>query len=149
MDKLLIDLLNMQYEQVACSIQEDKIIIQNQAFSITFTKTKAMLEIKQTKVSFKYFYSIHFEDVSEYDTKHLQYHDQEYLYQLLLQKLEILSRNPLIYEENKKSCELLSFDEKKVLFQKKIKGKSNIKTTITIPKIEINFKNSNNKGAVK
>jgi len=140
MDKLLIDLLNKQYEPVVCSIQEDKISIQNQTFSITFTKTKAMLEIKQTKVSFKYFYSIHFEDVSEYDIKHLQYHDQEYLYQLLLQRLEILSRNPLIYEENKKSCRLLSFDEKKILFQKKIKSKSNMKTTIIIPKIENNSK---------
>lgn len=104
---------------------EEKIEIKNEQFIITFFPTKAILKINETKVKYQYYYTHKYDDLSFYDTKFLQYHDTEYLYNTIIEKLNILSKEELLYQEGTNCCKLTTVDEKNVLFLSNTSKKKN------------------------
>lgn len=111
--------------QLDFSYSEEKIEIKNEEFSISFYPTKAILEIIGTKVKYQYYYTHKYDELSFYDTKFIQYHDTEYLYDAIIQKLDALSKEELLYQEGINCCKLATTDEKDTFYKKRNSKKKN------------------------
>lgn len=90
---------------------EDKILVDDINLIIEFNKTFASIIIKNTKVIFHYYYTNKFHIITKYDTRHLQYKPTNYLYKIIVEKVNELCSSDLTYMENKK-CVILLIDDK-------------------------------------
>lgn len=118
---------------------EEKLEIKNEQIVFSFFPTKAIFAITGTKVKYQYYYTHKYDDLSFYDTKFIQYHDTEYLYDVIMQRLLDLSGQELLYQEGTNCCKLSTIDEEHVFFllnsSKKKKTQYNKSTTIYIEKV--------------
>lgn len=109
----------------------NNIIFENENLIIGFNEIKSYISIKNTNVTFSYYYSNKFYKSTIYDEKFMQYQDTKELYQLMINKLETLLSEPLIYETNKYNLRLIGSNTKQVYYEiikkpKKIKYKRQI-----------------------
>lgn len=138
-EKELLNPLKKNIGQLDFSYNEEKIEIKNEQFIISFYPTKAILEIIGTKVKYNYYYTHKYDNLSFYDTKFVQYHDTEYLYDTIIQKLDALSKEELLYQEGINCCKLTTIDESNTFFiMKNSKKKNNQYSKSTIIEIKRN-----------
>lgn len=124
-EKELLNPLMKNMGQLDFSYSEEKIEVKNEQFSLSFYPTKAILEIIGTKVKYQYYYTHKYDNLSFYDTKFVQYHDTEYLYDIIIQKLDALSKEELLYQEGNNCCKLTTTDEKNTFYTSKNSKKKN------------------------
>lgn len=140
-EKEFLNPLKKNIGQLDFSYSEEKIEIKNEQFIISFYPTKAILEIIGTKVKYNYYYTHKYDNLSFYDTKFVQYHDTEYLYDTIIQKLDVLSKEELLYQEGNNCCRLTSSDEKTTFFTlNSVKKKKSQYSKSTIIQIKNNQK---------
>lgn len=112
-------------------IEEDnKIILVSNLLEIVFSQSLVSISIKNTQVIYRYYYSNKFTELSKYDKKYLQYKGTSVLYQLLVEKVLLLSNNELTYFENKKHAKLILTATDEVLFTNSKKVKFKLKRSL-------------------
>lgn len=102
-------------------IENDEIKLIHPQLICTFQQKKATIQIVDTRVCYGYYYSFQIDRMHIYNTLHLQYHDTNYLYQLMLTQIQLLAQEVLLYQENKNNCLLTNLDQTKVLYQENSK----------------------------
>lgn len=95
---------------------DNMIIVSNELLEISFNDKCTVLSIKETDVYFRYYYQNKFSGISKYDKKYLQYKNTKYLYNLLVNKINLLLSNKLIYQTKGKTVKLTIADSGEILY---------------------------------
>lgn len=77
----------------------DLLIGDNDKIYLNFTEEKAILQITNTLIIYRFYYTKAFDELTKYDIRGLEYHNTNQLYQALYTIIENLVKDDLIYEE--------------------------------------------------
>lgn len=102
-------------------IENDEIKLVHPQLMCIFQQKKATIQIIDTRVCYAYYYSFQIDRIHTYNTLHMQYHDTNYLYHMMLTQIQLLSQDVLLYQENKNSCLLTNLEQTKVLYKENVK----------------------------
>lgn len=79
--------------------QVDLIIGEQQKIYLNFNEQKAFLQIVDTLIIYRFYYTRSFDELTKYDMRGLEYHSTNHLYQALLSIIKKLTSESLRYEE--------------------------------------------------
>lgn len=97
------ELVNNLKEITELNIVKDEYIIgPNQRLILTFNQYYCELSIRNTIVSFKYYYSKSFDNLSMYDKRGFEYQSTHILFTELIHHINNLLKDELLYVETKK-----------------------------------------------
>lgn len=101
---------------VSDHMTEDAIMISNEEININFNKAFVSININNTKIIFRYYYTFNLKEFTKYDQKLLQYRSTSYLYTVLLNQINLLVEADLQYFESKNDCKLIDLTSNNILF---------------------------------
>lgn len=120
-EKNLIFPLEEYIGHIDIKIENDEIKLLHPQLICTFQQKKATIQIVDTRVCYAYYYSFQIDRIHTYNTLHMQYHDTSYLYHMMLNRIQLLRQDVLLYQENKNSCLLTNLEQTKVLYKENMK----------------------------
>ncbi len=95
---------------------DDNCIYQNDVIKIEFGEKYAYIQLINTEVIYKFYYTNKFIDYTKYDQRYFQYHPTTRLYSLMISKVEELKGKEYTYIEKKKGIKLIETDTKELVY---------------------------------
>ncbi len=95
---------------------DDDCIYQNDVIKIEFTEKYAYIQLINTEVIYKFYYTNKFIDYTKYDQRYFQYHPTTRLYSLMISKVEELKGKEYTYIEKKKGIKLIETNTKELVY---------------------------------